>query len=211
MSKIPLLVFAKAPVPGKVKTRLQSHCTAEQAAAIARILLESTLEKVCKFWPGPVLISTWLDETHPALMALAEEHKVEIVSQVNGDLGTKMRESFFDYGYPMAIIGSDAPHIKPDSLVEAHQILASGNSVIGPSDDGGYYLIGLNEGADTIFEDHSWGDDSVLSSTLSKCDSIGLSPNQLEPLQDIDTWSDLLAAKGEVPSLDEYLSAEGLI
>lgn len=211
MSAIPLLVFAKAPIPGKVKTRLQSHCSAEQAARIALMLLENTLQKVCDYWPGPVLISTWLDQTHPALLALAKKYNVEIINQVKGDLGVKMRESFFEYGYPMAIIGSDVPHIKPDSLVVAHQILTSGGSVLGPSDDGGYYLIGLSTGADEVFQGHNWGSDSVLASTLSICESVGLQLKKLEPLQDIDTWSDLQAVKNKLPALNEYLITQGLV
>lgn len=211
MFDIPLLVFAKAPIAGKVKTRLQSHCTAEQAAEIAGILLERTLHKVCAFWPGTVLISTWLDHAHPTLLALSELYQVDIVTQVSGDLGTKMRESFSLYGYPMAIIGSDAPHIQVRSLVNAHQLLAAGKSVIGPSQDGGYYFIGLSQMADGLFEGPEWGKDTVFSTTLSNSKSIGLKLQSLDSLQDIDTWDDLIAARTELPELNTFLENEGLL
>lgn len=209
--KIPLLVFAKAPIPGKVKTRLESHCSQIQAAEIASILLDQTLANVCSVWPGDVFISTWLDFDHPFLRKLAKKYGVEILPQREGDLGQKMNAAFSEFGYPMVILGSDAPHVSERSLLDAHRQLSSKRSVIGPSEDGGYYLIGLAEAADQLFVGQSWGTASVLNKTLEASISSGLELLQLEPLQDVDTWDDLLVVQEKIPALRDYLILEKLL
>lgn len=208
---IPLLLFAKAPIAGKVKTRLQTHCSAEQAAAIATILLEASLQRVCEYWQGPVYLSTWLDTKHPSLLALSERFNVEILAQCEGDLGRKMNHAFEGQGYPMAIMGCDAPHILPESLEQLYQVLEQGRSAIGPSCDGGYYIIGLAEPAPYLFEDMPWGSDKVLGLTRDRQYSSGLDLLELRALQDVDEWSDLLAVQKHLPQIASYLGQQKLV
>ncbi len=208
---IPLLLFAKAPVAGKVKTRLQTHCSAEQAAAIAEKLLRASLEQVCAHWPGEVCVSTWLDFEHPVLLEICAEYGVSVLKQCEGDLGQKMRHAFDRHGYPLAIMGSDAPHIGLQTLAEVHRRLSDGECVIGPSEDGGYYIIGLSQAADFLFNNMPWGQPQVLGLTRKVAKRNGLVLTQLEVLQDIDEWPDLLAALPQLPELQKYLASQRLI
>jgi rSAM/selenodomain-associated transferase 1 len=205
---IPLLVFAKAPIAGKVKTRLQPHCSAEQAVEIAKILLEDTLRQAIAHWPGPVILSVALDIQHEFVHAMSEKYAVPLVAQGTGNLGDRMSFALDQYGYPAAIIGSDAPHITKQSLTRAYQRLSNGNNVIGPSDDGGYYLIGLATACSALFQDIIWGGNAVLASTLERADQQSKHLHQLPPLNDVDTWPDLLAAAKVLPNLRHYLKTQ---
>ena len=203
---LPLLLFAKAPIAGKVKTRLQSHCSAEQAAAIAEVLLEESIKKACEYWPGRVLLSVALDANHHFLRKMCDTYSVELTLQCDGDLGDKMFGAFEQFGYPAAIMGCDAPHITGVDLQRAHQLLINGKSVLGPSEDGGYYFIGLSGSHSALFENMAWGTDCILSATLQAAKSSDVEFNQLEPLNDVDEWPDLLDAAKQIPSLQKLIN-----
>ena len=89
--------------------------------------------------------------------------------------------------------------------------MCHGQSVIGPSIDGGYYFIGLTQPADTLFQDKPWGSDAVLDATLKSSSERGLELKQLSPLQDVDTWQDLQQVQSKIPALQEYLNDHGLL
>lgn len=210
LGSIPLLLFAKAPIPGKVKTRLMSNCSAEQAAEIAQLLMEASIQKACEFWPGEVYLSAWLDLEHIFFTQMRQRYPISIMQQCEGDLGEKMRQALAEYGYPSAVMGCDAPHMLPSALAQAYEGLRSGEPVIGPSEDGGYYFLGLCRDADTLFLDMPWGTDQVLDETLSRAHSIDLALNKLPELNDVDEWQDLLSVAQKVPSLQAYLQTQNL-
>lgn len=207
---VPLLLFAKAPIAGQVKTRLMSHCSAKQAADIAKLLMEASIQKACDAWPGEVYLSAWLDLEHSFFTQMREKYSIEIVTQCEGDLGEKMRHALQSSGYPAAVMGCDAPHVGASTLKQAYDSLLRGQPVIGPSDDGGYYLLGLCGDADVLFANKPWGSDQVLEKTLASSASIGLRLSQLPRLNDVDEWSDLISAAEEVHSLQAYLQAQCL-
>lgn len=207
---MPLLLFAKAPIAGQVKTRLMSHCSAKQAASIAKLLMEASIQKACDAWPGEVYLSAWLDLEHPFFTQMREKYSIEIVAQCDGDLGEKMRHALQGSGYPAAVMGCDAPHVRASTLKHAYDSLLMGQSVIGPSDDGGYYLLGLCDDADALFANKPWGTDQVLDKTLISSAAMGLQLNQLPKLNDVDEWGDLISAADKVQSLQEYLQAQRL-
>ena len=210
-SQIPLVLFAKAPQAGLVKTRLHSHCSPQQAAEIAKILLRQTIEKIQTHWPGKIVLSVWPNQQDPYLQQLAERYQLLLATQASGDLGEKMAAALERFGYPAAIIGSDAPHMLGQSLLEAHEALVSGANVIGPSEDGGYYLVGLQQASPRLFTDVAWGGETVLQTTLDRAQQQGLEIKQLAPLNDVDTWPDLLGVASKVPQLQEYLHAQKLL
>jgi len=203
---IPLLLFAKAPIAGKVKTRLQSHCSAEQAAEIAKVLLEESIVKATKFWPGTVYLSVALDAEHAFLKKMLKKYSIELVSQVEGDLGAKMHHGLDQFGYPAAIMGCDAPHILGHDLRHAYSALTDGRSVLGPSEDGGYYFIGLERSQVEIFSNIEWGTASVLTATLKIAEQCNIGFELLEPLNDVDEWPDLVSASEQIPSLSKFIS-----
>jgi rSAM/selenodomain-associated transferase 1 len=208
---IPLLLFAKAPIAGKVKTRLMTNCSAEQAAEIAQQLMQATIQRACEFWPGDVYLSAWLDLDHHFFSYMLKRYPIRITKQCEGDLGEKMRHALATFGYPAAVMGCDAPHTKATTLQQAYRLLQQGESVIGPSDDGGYYFLGLSQTADSLFIDKPWGSEQVLEKTLESADDAGLELSQLSKLNDVDEWQDLLDASAQLPSLQEYLYAQDLV
>jgi len=208
---IPLIVFAKAPIAGQVKTRLQSHCSAQQAAEIAKLLLDECLSKVTAVWPGAIFLSVANDQQHPFILKMVDVYEVRLVQQSSGDLGEKMHSSFEEHGYPAAILGSDAPHISKAALLRSYEVLRSNANVIGPSEDGGYYLIGLSNPSGCLFEGMGWGQSTVLNSTLSMAENNSIVLEQLESLNDIDTWPDLMAAIDQLPTIKNYLVEQLLI
>lgn len=210
-ANIPLILFAKAPIAGQVKTRLTSHCSDQQAADIASLLIEASIEKALKIWPGQVMLSAAIDIDHPFFKEMTSRYNVSIIQQCDGHLGEKMRHALHGCGYPAAVMGCDAPHVSTESLRQTHRLLAQGQSVIGPADDGGYYMLGLSEPADALFEDKAWGTDQVLNLTLEAAQEIGCSLNYVSALNDVDEWPDLISAASQVSSLQQYLIANGLV
>jgi len=207
---LPLILFAKAPIVGKVKTRLIPDCSAEQAAEIAKLLMEESIRRACESWPGSVYLSVWLDLEHAFFKQMLRQYPIQIVQQCAGDLGEKMRNALATVGYPAAVMGCDAPHTLASTLQRAHDLLLNGQSVIGPSEDGGYYFLGLAIDADALFIDKPWGENQVLNKTLASAESIALTLTLLPELNDVDEWSDLLSAAKQVPSLQSYLQAQNL-
>ena len=211
INNIPLLLFAKAPVAGRVKTRLTTHCSPVQAAEIAEILIETSLLAATQHWPGKVYLSIWQDQKNNFINAMLEKHSVDFLPQVAGDLGAKMHASFEQVGYPAAIMGCDAPLITSTTFEYAYQLLSQGKNVIGPSEDGGYYLIGLNQAYPELFSNISWGTEVVLNETIEVADNNTIELNQLAHSFDIDRWSDITQAVELIPQLKRYLVSQGLL
>jgi len=209
-AEIPLILFAKAPIAGKVKTRLRSHCSDQQAADIAERLMQASIQRACEAWPGKVYLSVWLDHDHPFFTEMLQEYPIEILHQCDGDLGEKMRDALESQGYPAGVMGCDAPHVSRDSLQSAYRELAQGRSVIGPALDGGYYLLGLAERADALFKNKPWGQNEVFAQTLLSANRLELELYHLDALNDVDEWPDLLEALEQLPTLKDYLEAQGL-
>jgi rSAM/selenodomain-associated transferase 1 len=210
-SEIPLFLFAKAPIAGKVKTRLQPHCNAQQAADIAKILLEAAVQKCVAAWPGEVKLSVWLDREDNFLNSIAQRYSLDMVLQSEGDLGVKMQNTFDEHGYPAAIMGCDAPHVLSASLTRAYELLGQEKNVIAPSEDGGYYFIGLSQACSGLFEHIVWGAESVYMDTLANAKKQGLDHYSLPSLNDVDTWQDVLSVAKLIPSLDAYIKDNQLL
>lgn len=202
---IPLILFAKAPVAGQVKTRLQTHCSAEQAAEIAKILMEQTISSAKQYWPSDIFLYVWPDAEHDFLQRIINKNQLNVGIQANGDLGDKMHHALTEQGYPAAVMGCDVPHCPEQVYQQAYQLLQQGENVIGPSLDGGYYLLGLQQAQADLFKDMQWGGDTVLSKTLSKAGKIKLGLQSLPALNDIDEWSDLLEIAPQIPPLNRLL------
>ena len=209
--EIPLLMFAKAPIAGKVKTRLTTDCSDEQAAEIAKIIMHESLHLAIQNWPGQVYLSVWHDADHPFILEMLATYNVKLLHQVPGDLGYKMSAAFDEVGFPAAIMGCDAPLVNPEMLKLAHSLLLNEQkNVLGPSADGGYYFIGLSESAKCLFEQISWGSAEVLTETLRVADQQGIKIAQLEESDDIDRWEDVKLAALTIPYLADYLRSQTL-
>lgn len=204
-----LILFAKSPVPGQVKTRLMPQLDARQAARVATLLIEHTVRLAVSNWSGPIALHTWPDTKHEVFKNLSATHGLRMVAQRQGDLGRKMYGSISELteqGVPAAVMGCDVPHCPGDLLCEAHDLLRQGQNVIGPTIDGGYYLIGLQKVYPEIFKGIRWGGDHVLQNTLQAARGCGVHFTLLEPLRDIDRFEDLQCIAREMPDLQSLLS-----
>lgn len=209
-------IFAKAPVAGRVKTRLVPPLTLEEAAAVARACLETTLRRFVR--AVDAAFTLFLDgEADPALRALAAELDVPIVSQVGADLGARL-ETAFRYlheggALKTLAIGSDSPTLDPSWIASAIADLDTHDVVIGPTEDGGYYLIGVRGTVEGIFNDIPWSTDGVARATLERARTLGLSVRQLPRWYDVDDLASLRRAvadgAGNLPDLLSHVDAAG--
>jgi rSAM/selenodomain-associated transferase 1 len=186
-----LLLFVKNPVAGKVKTRLARTVGEARALQVYKRLVHLT-EKSAKRVDSArqVWYSSFIDQND-----LFDESTFEKRLQVGDDLGERMRNAFsksFEEGYrEVVIIGSDCPDLNSDIIEQAFDELEKSDVVIGPSADGGYYLLGMNTFIDEIFEGVQWSSSEVLSQTKEKLNRSGYAFKELQVLNDIDTEDDL--------------------
>lgn len=189
MNKNALIVFAKNPELGKVKTRLAKDVGNEQALQIYLKLLQHTYLQTKDFPCKKFLfLSKRFDEN------LFDKTYSQLI-QKGLDLGEKMKNSFaeiFDKGFGKAIIiGTDCFKLDEKILRIAFEMLSSFDFVIGPSFDGGYYLLGMNKRSDYLFENIEWSTDNVLSETIKKIEKRNFTYYLTCPLHDVDTLEDL--------------------
>lgn len=210
--RAPLLcVFAKAPLAGAVKTRLQKKCGAAAAAQIAAALAEETVRRARRHWPGPLCVYGHGAGDNSFLSRLARRHQAELRPQAGADLGQRMadalRRGVAEHG-AAAVVGADVPHIGGEILRRAHDALRRGDNVIGPAVDGGFYFAGIADAVPRgLFRGLRWGHAEVLADTVQSCAALGLTFTvQLPALCDIDTWDNLTAAAAEVPALRRFVA-----
>ena len=193
-----LVIFARYPVPGKVKTRLIPTLGAEGAAALHRRLLLRTLrsaQRACLSVPADLEIH--FDGGTEQAMSCWLGDSGRYAPQRAGDLGERMTGAFeecFRAGSTAAIlIGSDCPELGAEIISRAFARLMETPVVLGPAQDGGYYLIGLRRPMPELFRDIPWGTDRVLAESLAVLERRGLKPALLDRLMDIDRPEDLPA------------------
>ncbi|MGB1204703.1 MAG: TIGR04282 family arsenosugar biosynthesis glycosyltransferase [Chitinophagales bacterium] len=190
VSKNALLIFIKNPVLGKAKTRLAASIGDEKALAIYRRLLEHTRKETQALAADKLLFYSEKVE-NDAWPATDYQKKV----QKKGDLGYKMKTAFsqaFDSGYQkVLIIGSDCAELKKEHLEIAFEALEKHNVVIGPANDGGYYLIGFQRLIHKVFENKKWSTAEVLSATLNDLERLNKTVFLLPELIDVDNYEDL--------------------
>lgn len=189
-----LMIFAKQPVPGQAKTRLLPDYTAAQAAAIAEVLIRETVGLAVSSWPGEIYLCGAPDADHPLFRELARDFRLRLLDQSGVDLGARMLAAFrlgIERHGVAAVLGTDVPHCRSDVLDEANALLARGRSVLGPTEDGGYYLIGLAQAHEALFTRMRWGSATVLDETLARAAALGVEFEMLSRLRDIDTAADL--------------------
>jgi rSAM/selenodomain-associated transferase 1 len=190
-----LIIFAKAPIPGQVKTRLCPPLAPDEAATLHGTMVLDVLERSRNLLGFDRFLACAPSKQHPFFKAVGTRQGVHLLEQINEDLGCRMHQavcSVFDSGYRSAVVvGTDLPAIHADWFRQALKGLADHDVVLGPSVDGGYYLIGLNNPAVELFFDIPWSTDQVLTSTQKKAQSLSLSVQLLTQQRDLDTLADL--------------------
>lgn len=187
---LPLLIFAKAPVAGQVKTRLIPALGADGACALYRRLLRHTLMQTAA-WPGPRFLYCAPDSQHPELAALAAEFALQTRNQQGVDLGMRMFNALSEHPDGALLIGTDCPDLGCSHLQQAAAALASHHSVFLPSEDGGYVLVGQQSAHPAPFADMHWSQADVMQQSQQRLQAAGLSCWLGPMLWDLDEAKDL--------------------
>jgi rSAM/selenodomain-associated transferase 1 len=205
MSRRILALFAKAPVPGQVKTRLAPELSLDQAAELYEAMLRDILDqhaarRTCDLalWFAPAGERAWFERVVPP--------GVRLLPQVGDGLAARMAELFRSHeaeGYDRIVLrGTDSPTLPLARVDEAFAALEYGDLVLCPDRDGGYNLIGLRARCDALFE-LEFSHAGVLTQTLAQARRLGLRADLLPAHHDVDTWADFLLLSRE---LDEGLT-----
>lgn len=203
-----LVLFARAPVVGRVKTRLIPALGAEGACALHQRLLARVLALLQQ---APCAVELWVDgqPDHPAFAAFAGPLHL----QMGADLGERLAGAAADVLQrfrQVLFIGADCPFLDEGYLRDALTALQAGSElVIGPASDGGYVLLGLARHEPALFRHIDWGGPEVLHQTLAQAASCGLEPVLLPTLPDIDRPADLALLPADFLSAG-FLSAGSL-
>ncbi|MEP6978831.1 MAG: TIGR04282 family arsenosugar biosynthesis glycosyltransferase [Thermoleophilia bacterium] len=195
-----VLIVAKAPVPGRSKTRLAPPLTPDEAADLQRALLLDTLAGCRAEFPQTALLYSAPDDVR-VLSALAGP-ATRLVPQEGEGLAAALQYGVARHQTegPVALVSSDIPGIPAGALRRAFGGLESGADVVlGPALDGGYWLIAMRAFDGAPFRDIPWSTPAVLAVTIERCRAAGLSTILLERWRDIDTPADLAALVRETP------------
>jgi rSAM/selenodomain-associated transferase 1 len=192
--------MAKAPIAGTVKTRLVPPLTAAQAADLCRSLLLDQLEHLRALAVADLYVAYAPSDARAVIEELMPP-EFRCFSQSGKDLGTRMSKIFdrlLDHEYQrVVLIGGDLPALPLSYLEQAFETLEAPSKrlVLGPSRDGGYYLVGMNRRTPEIFQAMTWSHDRVLAQTLARLAAMGIGSELLPGWFDIDTTDDLRRLK----------------
>ncbi|HEY1584099.1 MAG TPA: TIGR04282 family arsenosugar biosynthesis glycosyltransferase [Polyangia bacterium] len=195
-----IVIFARAPELGAVKTRLAKTIGNERALA----LYEAFVDDTCALTQGigaRRVLAVAGDVDHPRVQHLCKSQRLAVEPQGDGDLGARMARAIATHVAtgPVVVVGSDAPTLPRARLHEALDALMACDVVVGPSDDGGYYLIGARVAVPELFADVRWSTPAVLATTLERL--AGRPHVLLPPWHDVDSEEDLERLKRELATL----------
>lgn len=210
-----LKIFAKAPLPGLVKTRLAASIGAEAAATVYRDLLLRTLGIAAAARRAGIVgaVELWMaPEAEPgALAGWAAHLDITLHRQDGVDLGARMHGALrasLAANRSALLIGTDAPDLDLAYLAEAAATLQSHDAVVGPAEDGGYALIGLARDVDA-FTGVAWSTPEVMAQTRARLASAGVAWKELPPLWDVDTAEDLARWQAKLGSESNLAATPG--
>lgn len=200
-----LLVFAKAPIPGQVKTRLAGRLGARGAARLYQQLLRRTLRIARAARLCPVELWCAPDTRHGFFNACRRRYGVRLRPQGAGDLGQRMNRALnrtLADGHPVVLIGGDCVSLGAAELRAAVERLVAGRAaVLGPAMDGGYVLVGLSRPCPAIFRGIAWGQGTVLAATRRRLARTGVDWSELPLGWDVDTPADLRRLRRSMPGI----------
>lgn len=194
MKSTSLIIFAKSPIPGKVKTRLTPYISPTEAAELYKAFIADIGCNAHKLKCERITIAYTPSDAEVTFHSICGQ-SVDYLPQNGGNLGERMKNAFkhsFHKGSTRTvIIGTDSPTLPLSYIQKAFDILKEVPVTIGPTFDGGYYLIGLSEQNYTIFDDIDWSTSRVFGQTLTRIQSINKRLYMLPPWYDVDTPDNL--------------------
>lgn len=208
MGAVPgIAILARAPVPGRAKTRLIPALGAEGAARLQEWLLRRTLALAVGAGLGPVTL--WWDGAaeHPALAACRALGSFESRRQGDGDLGERMLLAIESGTGPggTLVIGTDCPALTGSHLRDAAAQLENHDAVLCPAEDGGYVLVGARRPAPELFAGVSWGSALVMEQTRRRLHALGWNWSEAATLWDVDRPEDLARLLAAFPEAGDAI------
>jgi uncharacterized protein len=195
-----LVIMAKAPKPGMVKTRLIESLPSPAVTALYGCLLEDTLALAKSL--RMVEVAVMCPEPDQDELAHLLGNTVQVVAQKGEGLAAGLTSVFRHFtsarGQHVIAFNSDSPHLAPSVLYSAFEILAKHDVVVGPTHDGGYYLVGAKAAYPSLFEGDGMGTKSALDRLLTRTKALELSTGFTEPFFDIDVANDLILLAREL-------------
>ena len=206
-NKNALVIFARDPVVGQVKTRLNPFLDLQTTCDLYTCFLSDSLDKICAVESTDCFVGIYPSSSSGYFEKLDPSLSINTFVQEGKDLGDRMKNTFsarFADGYEeVVIIGADSPSLP---LVYIEQAFSSEKDVVlGPSIDGGYYLIGMRGNLTDVFDGIAWSGDRVLKDTFCKLESNDVSLELLPVWYDVDRSNDLIFLKTHL----ELMSAVG--
>lgn len=188
-----LIVFARVPRLGRVKSRLAAGIGEAPALAAYRSMLVDTLATCASLAGATTLLCVEGEDPDGACAALAERFGMRIERQPGGDLGERMQRvlaSQLAAGRIPVLVGCDCPPLTAGDLEAAFDALKTADAVFGPTEDGGYSLVGVRRDLPEVFSGLAWGSDSVMRATREALRALGASWGELRTLWDVDDVDD---------------------
>jgi len=195
--KLLLVVVAKAPVPGEVKTRLYPKLTIEEATDLYRCFLQDRIKEIGRLTEIDLAISYTPEESKEYFSRFIT-NGFHLFPQRGKNLGERLsnifKDKLADEYDAVSIIDSDTPDLPRSIVQQSFQLLMSNgvDAVFGPCDDGGYYLVAMRRPQPDLFQHIPWSTEAVLAATLERASAIGLKAELLPPWNDLDTFEDLI-------------------
>lgn len=191
-----LILMTRVPIPGKTKTRLMKMLTGEECAEIHRCFLLDLFQVFNNIKEKVDIYITYTPEDSLEVISDIIPNHIGNFPQKGDTLGERMNNAIqrlLNKGYSkVVLIGSDIPEIQPKDIEKAYDILEQNDICLGPTKDGGYYLVGMKENCSDIFNDSlKWGNKSVFEATLSIANSLELVVGLTTKLNDIDEKEDI--------------------
>jgi len=187
-----VIIMCKAPVAGRVKTRLMAQYSADEAACLHKAMATTVIKRAVRLFDEVVIAAD--DARHPFFA----DFGLSILPQGEGDLGERMSRqlaaAFSSGANAVLILGTDSPHMSDSRLVAAAGALNHADVVLGPVEDGGYDLVGMN-GLFSVFDGVSWSSGQVLEQTVTNIHRQCLAVEQLDVSFDVDFPEDIARAK----------------
>src|SRR5437867_3767676 len=190
-----LIIFARLPRPGEVKTRLGHSLGMERAAVTYREFAGHAFGLGNDFVGQGVGVYLFYDPLgEESAIRKWVSHPFKFFKQQGENLGYRMQHAFSttfcDGCVRSMIIGTDVPELDSGTITDAFHALRSCDIVLGPSSDGGYYLLGMNDPTKDVFDDIAWSTHTVFADTIARIKQLGLAYHALPVLADIDTEDD---------------------
>jgi len=196
-----IVVMSRVPLPGQTKTRLMPDLSGEECVKLQQAFLEDLITLLVDTVKLPACVF-YTPRDQEQLLTDIVAARLPLLPQEGADLGVRMATAV-SWGLQQGsngviVVGSDLPTLPTSAFLDAMEQLEQHDVVLGPTFDGGYYLIGLRNNFPEVFEGISWGTELVLGETLERIGQSGLTVALLPTLNDIDTYADLLVLRREL-------------